>query len=65
MTPPREKASVRMQEARERLDAFEAQEAPAEPPAASQNPRAALIFWMVVAIVGLAIYIFAAWMQRH
>ena len=54
-----------MKEVRERLDAFEAQEVLADPSPPSQNPRAALIFWMIVIIVGLAIYVFSAWMQRH
>ena len=64
MKPPRQKTSIRMKEARERLDAFEAQEVLAEP-ASSQNTSAALIFWLCVVVFGLAIYFVAAWLQRR
>ena len=29
------------------------------------NPKVALIFWISVALVGVAIYVGAAWMQQH
>lgn len=64
MKPPRQKTAVRMKEARERLDAIEAQEVLAEPPV-SQNPKLTLIFWIVLIVVGLAIYVGTAWLQRH
>ena len=64
MKPPRQKTSIRMKEARERLDDFEARDVLAEPPV-SQNPRAALVFWICVVVLGLAIYIGAVWFQRY
>ena len=64
MKPARQKTSVRMKEARERLDAFEDDEILAEPADRTPNPRASLIFWTLMVVVGLAIYAFAAWMQR-
>jgi len=64
MPPPRQKTSVRMKEARERLDAFEAQEALAEP-AKTQNPAAMLVFWICVVVFGLVIYFVTLWVERH
>ncbi len=64
MNTPRRKTAVRLQEARERLDAFEAQESAGTAPAAA-NRRVALILWLVAIAVGVAIYFFAAWYHRH
>jgi hypothetical protein len=53
-----------MKEARERLDAFEAQEVLAEP-THSENRPVALIFWLCVVVLALAIYVLTVWLQRR
>jgi hypothetical protein len=63
MKPARQKTAVRMKEARERLDVFEAQETAGSSPAAPDR-KVAVIFWICVTLVGVAIYFFAAWRQR-
>ena len=64
MKSGRAKTSVRMREARERLDALEAQEEAASAPVAPDR-RVALIVWMCVAAFGLAVYFLLAWYRRH
>ena len=64
MKPPRQKTSIRMKEARERLDAYEAHDALAEP-SPSENRPAALVFWICLIVIGVAIYIGAVWFQRR
>ena len=54
---------MRMQEARERLDALEAQETAAASPTAS-NRTIAIILWVGVVLVAVAIYFLAAWYHR-
>ena len=64
MKPGRPKTAVRMREARERLDAFEAQEDAGSAPVAPDR-RVALIVWLCVAALGLAVYFFAAWFRQR
>jgi hypothetical protein len=56
---------VRLKEARARLDAFEAQEATGSgTPRQGRTAMVSFIFWIVVAIVGLAVYFLSAWLQH-
>jgi hypothetical protein len=64
MKYPRQKTSIRMKEARERLDAFEAHEVLAEPEA-SGNRTASVVVWICVAVLALAVYLGVAWLQRR
>lgn len=62
MNTPRRTTAVRMKEARERIDAFEAQEAADSAPAPPNRLVAALL-WLAVIALGVAIYFFSAWYQ--
>jgi hypothetical protein len=64
MKSGRAKTAVRMREARERLDAFEAQEEAGSAPVAPDR-KVALIVWLAVVACGLAIYVLFAWYRRH
>ncbi len=58
----REKTGLRMEEARRRIDEFEAQMGQA--PGTMSATKKSLIFWIVVIAVGLTIYFAAQWLSR-
>jgi hypothetical protein len=58
----RAKTGLRMKEAKERIDAFEAQMGLTPEPV---NTKASLIFWVVMVVVGLAIYFISTWQSSR
>ena len=64
MSPQRPKTSIRMKEARQRIDEFEAQETASEAPAPFGKLLPTLIFWITLVIVGAAIYFLGVWYQQ-
>lgn len=64
MSPERPRTSIRMKEARQRIDEFEAQETASAAPTAPARLLPTLIFWITLVVVGAAIYFLAAWYQQ-
>ena len=64
MSSQRPMTSIRMKEARKRIDEFEAQETASAAPAPFGRLVPTLIFWIALVIVGAAIYFLGVWYQQ-
>lgn len=58
----RQKTGLRLKEAKERIDAFEAQMGLQREPLAVKAP---ILFWSIFIVVGIAIYFLVSWLSSR